>query len=528
MRVLLISPAYPPTFWSLEHTLPFVKRRWLLPPLGLLTVAALLPDDWDCRLVDLAIGDALPDEDLRAADVVMLSGMLVQRASLHGVLSRCRRLGVRTVVGGPYATAMPHALSDADHLVIGEGEEIVPELAADLASGRARRVYRERRKPDLRRSPLPRFELAHLDAYQYMPVQYSRGCPFLCEFCDIITMYGRRPRTKDPDQLLAELDAIRCLGFRGRIMFVDDNFIANQNEVRKLLPRLAEWRRCTRAPFDFFTEASINLADDPSLVRLMTDAGFAVVFVGIESPSPESLRETRKLQNLRRDLVEQIRALRRGGLDVWGGFILGFDHDGPEIFDRMIEFVNRSGIAYATVGILTALPNTPLHRRLAAEGRLLPDGETGDMFQLTNVVTRLPLPALLEGYIRVLEALFAPEPYFARCREHLRHWQPPPGPARPAALDELPVVWRSLWRQGVRGPYRRAYWRFLAWVLLSAPAKLPLALAQACAGHHFITYTQSTVVPAMRAHLERLRRGAPSLPDPTPSTESDVRVAEAY
>jgi radical SAM superfamily enzyme YgiQ (UPF0313 family) len=527
MRVLLVSPAYPSTFWSLEHTLPLVKRRWLLPPLGLLTVAALLPEDWECRLVDLAIGDALRDEDLRAADVVMLSGMLVQRASLHEVLSRCRRLGVRTVVGGPYATAMPHALSDADHLVIGEGEKVVPELAADLAAGRARRVYREGGKPDLRGSPLPRFELARVDAYHYLPVQYSRGCPFLCEFCDITSMYGRRPRTKDPDQLLAELDAIRRLGFRGRIMFVDDNFIANQNEVRTLLPRLADWRRRTRAPFDFFTEASINLADDASLVRLMTDAGFAVVFVGIESPSEESLRETRKLQNLRRDLVEQIRALRRGGLDVWGGFILGFDHDGPEIFDRMIEFVNRSGIAYAAVGILTALPNTPLHRRLAVEGRLLPDGETGDMFQLTNVITRLPLPALLEGYIRVLEALFAPEPYFARCREHLCHWQPAPGLVRPATLDELSVVWRSLWRQGVRGRYRRAYWRFLVWVLRHAPAKLSLAFAQACAGHHFITYTQATVVPAMRAHLGRLGSGESALPDSAARTGAGARAAEA-
>ena len=527
MRVLLISPAYPPTFWSLEHMLPFVKRRWLLPPLGLLTVAALLPRDWECRLLDLAIGDPLLDEDLRAADVVMLSGMLVQRASLHEVLTRCKRLGVRTVVGGPYATAMPHALSDADHVVIGEAEEIVSELAADLAAGRARGVYREREKPDLRRSPLPRFDLVRLDAYHYLPVQYSRGCPFLCEFCDIISMYGRRPRTKEPDQLLAELEAIRRRGFRGRIMFVDDNFIAHKKEVRRLLPKLAAWRQRTRAPFDFFTEASINLADDPSLVRLMTDAGFAVVFVGIESPSPESLRETRKLQNLGRDPVERVRALRRGGLDVWGGFILGFDHDGPEIFDRMIEFVSRSGIAYATVGILTALPNTPLHRRLAREGRLLPDAETGDMFQLTNVLTCLPLPQLLDGYTRVLEALFAPEPYFARCREHLRHWRSVPGLARPGALDDLPVVWRSLWRQGVRGEYRRAYWRFLAWVLRRSPGKLPLAFAQACAGHHFITYTQETVVPAMRAHLERLLQDAAAVPQTASSLDAGGRAATA-
>jgi radical SAM superfamily enzyme YgiQ (UPF0313 family) len=517
LRVLLVSPAYPPTFWSLEHTLPLVGRRWLLPPLGLLTVAALLPQDWELRLVDLAIGQELRDEELRAADAVMLSAMLVQRESLHAVLRRCRELGARTVVGGPYPTAMPAALADADHLVLGEAEELVPELAADLAAGRARRVYRETRKPDVRRTPIPRFDLLDLRAYHYLPVQFSRGCPFLCEFCDIISLYGRRPRTKTPEQVLAELEAIRRLGFAGRIMFVDDNFVANQNEVRRLLPELAAWRRRTRAPFDFFTEASINLADEPELVRLMTAAGFAVVFVGIESPSKESLRETRKLQNLRRDLVEQVRSLRRRGLDVWGGFILGFDHDGPDIFDRMIEFVQRSGIAYATVGMLTALPNTALYERLRREGRLRPDAETGDMFAITNVVTKLPEAVLLRGYLRVLETLFEPEVYFERCRQHLRDFEPTPGLARAATLSDLAAVARSFWRQGVRGRYRSAYWRFLAWVLGSAPRKLPLAIAQACAGHHFITYTREIAAPRLRARLrslavERAQGGEPSEP----------------
>jgi radical SAM superfamily enzyme YgiQ (UPF0313 family) len=514
VRALLVSPAYPPTFWSLEHTLPLVRRRWLLPPLGLLTVAALLPRDWELELVDLAIGQELRDEDLRAAGVVMISGMLVQRDSLHAVLRRCRRLGVRTVVGGPYATAMPAALADADHLVLGEADEIVSELAADLAAGRARRVYRERGKPDLRSTPIPRFDLLDLGAYHYLPVQFSRGCPFLCEFCDIISLYGRRPRTKKAAQLLAELEAIRRLGFAGRIMFVDDNFIANQNEVRRLLPELAAWRRRTRAPFDFFTEASINLADDPELVELMTASGFAVVFVGIESPSRESLREARKLQNLRGDLVEQVRSLRRCGLDVWGGFILGFDHDGEDIFDRMIEFVQRSGIAYATVGMLTALPNTALYERLRREGRLRPESETGDMFALTNVVTKLPEEVLLRGYLRVLETLFAPGAYFERCREHLRHFEPAPGLAREATLGDLAVVARSLWRQGVRGPYRSAYFGFLSWVLRRAPRKLPLAIAQACAGHHFITYTRETVAPRLRARLRQLAEAA------APSTET--------
>jgi radical SAM superfamily enzyme YgiQ (UPF0313 family) len=502
LRVLLVSPAYPDTYWSLRHTLPLVKRRWLLPPLGLLTVAALLPRSWECRLVDLAI-EPLRDADLRAADVVLLTGMLVQRASLHAVLARCQRLGVRTVVGGPYATALPETLADADHLVLGEAEELIPELAADLARGRVRRVYREADKPALAASPVPRYDLLSRDAYAYMALQFSRGCPFLCEFCDITTLYGRRPRTKTPAQVLAELEAIRATGFEGRVMFVDDNFIASKKQVRALLPEIAAWRRRTRARLDFFTEASINLADDPELVDRMTAAGFAVVFVGIETPSEEALRETRKLQNLKRDLAAQVRSLRARGLDVWGGFILGFDSDGPECFDRMIEFVQRSGIVYAMAGMLEALPNTPLYRRLEREGRLRPAPAAGDSLAFTNVVTKLPARSLIEGYTRVLETLYDPETYFERCREHLAHWRPAPGPARAISLAEVAVLWRSLRTQGLASPYRRAYWRFLAWAA-RRPGRLPLALAQACAGHHFITYTRDTVVPSLRERLRRL------------------------
>ncbi len=517
MRVLLVNPDYPETYWSLRQLLPLVRRRWLVAPLGLLTVAALLPEEWEFRLVDLAV-EPLGDDDLRWADVVMLTGMLVQRASLHAVLARCRRLGVRTVVGGPYASAMPQELSDADHLVLGEAEEILAQLAADLEADRAQRIYREPGKPDLRHSPIPRFDLLKPGVYHYLALQFSRGCPFQCEFCDIITLYGRKPRSKTPEQVIAELEAIRATGFRGRVMFVDDNFIGARKELPGLLTALVDWQRSTHTPTEFFTEASIDLADDPKLVDQMTAAGFAVVFIGIESPSEASLRETRKFQNLRRDMVEQVRSLRARGLDVWAGFILGFDHDGPDIFDRMIRFVQDAGIPYAMVGMLTALPGTPLYERLAREGRLRPNAETGDMFALTNIVTRLPAQELTEGYARVLETLYAPEVYFERCREHLRHWVAPKHGIRAANLDELPVVGRSLWTQGIRGSYRAAYWKFLAWVLLRHPTKFPLAFAQACAGHHFITYTRETVVPALRTE-----RAATLQPRLKPQRAASVR-----
>jgi radical SAM superfamily enzyme YgiQ (UPF0313 family) len=502
VRAVLVNPDYPETYWSLRHTLPLVDRRWLVAPLPLLTVAALLPSDWEVRLVDLTF-ESISDEELRAADVVLLSGMIVQQRSLHEVLARCRRLGVRTVVGGPYATAQPERLPDADHLVLGEAEEVLPPLASQLERGAGQRVWRADRRPDLRLSPVPRFELARRGAYHYMAIQFSRGCPFQCEFCDVISLYGRVPRTKSAAQVLAELDAIRRSGFRGRVMFVDDNFIGAKKEARALLRELGAWWRRTGAPFEFFTEASIDLADRPELVEAMVEAGFAVVFIGIETPNAAALREARKRQNLGRDVAGDVRALRRRGLDVWAGFILGFDHDGPETFEAMVQLVQDAGIPYAMVGMLMALPGTALHARLAREGRLRPGGASGDMFADTNVATRIPRRELLAGYARVLETLYAPEAYFARCREHLRHWEPPPGPKPPIGRAELAVAARSLWHQGVCSRYRRAYWRFLASGLRRHPRKLSHALAQACAGHHFVTYTRETVIPRLAAELAR-------------------------
>lgn len=455
MRCLLVNPAYPETYWSLSHMLPLVRRRWLVAPLPLITVAALLPDDWQIRLVDMAV-EPLCDDDLRGADVVMLSGMLVQRDSLLGVLARCKRLGVRTVVGGPLATAQPESLFDADHLVLGEAEEIIDELATDLAARRARRIYRAVRRPELHTSPVPRYDLLRPGAYHYLAVQFSRGCPFECEFCDIITLYGRVPRTKPPAQVIAELDAIRATGFEGRVMFVDDNFIGPKKAVRELLEALVEWRRRTGSTLEFFTEASMDLAEQPALAHAMVAAGFRVVFLGIETPRTESLRETRKRQNVRGDPIERVRRLRGWGLDVWAGFILGFDHDDETSFDEMIDFVNRAGIAYAMVGMLIALPGTPLHERLQREGRLVPDQATGDMFSLTNVVPQMSIEMLAGGYARVLETLYEPEIYFERCREHLRHFEPPEATG-PVTRDELAVIGRSMWRQGVRGDYRRSY-----------------------------------------------------------------------
>ena len=509
MRALLVNPAFPDSYWSGRFALRFARRRSLLPPLGLITVAALLPKSWSLRLVDLDT-ESLSDADLKWADVVMLTGMLVQRPSLHEVLGRCRRLGVRTVVGGPYATALPQELDAADHVVVGEGEELVPVLAADLEAGRAHHLYKETAKPELSAAPLPRFDLLNPHAYHQMSLQYSRGCPFNCEFCDIIVMYGRKPRTKTPSQIIAELEAIRRTGFSGDVFFVDDNFIGNKRSVKELLPAIAAWRERVRPPLEFYTEASVNIADDTQLVDLMTGAGFTAVFMGIETPSPESLKETRKVQNLRRDLVAQVHGLLDRGLDVWAGFILGFDNDGPDSFDQMIHFIQNASIPYAMVGMLSALPNTPLYARLEKEGRLRPE-LSGDQFGLTNVVTRLPAAQMLAGYRRVLETVYNPEVYFRRCMDNLARWKPVAGSVRPIGQRDLACAVRALWGQGITGRYRGAYWQFLRWVMRNCPEKLGRAIAQGAAGHHYITYTRNVVVPALTQILPDLAKQQPAL-----------------
>ena len=502
MRVLLVNPEFPESYWSGRFSLPFAGRASLLPPLGLITVAALLPLDWTCRLVDLNI-ERLDDEDLRWAEVVMLTGMLVQRPSLHAVLDRCRRAGVRTVVGGPYATALPADLSAADHVVVGEAEDLVPELARDLATGRAAPIYREREKPDVALSPLPRYDLLKVRRYHQMCLQYSRGCPFNCEFCDIIVMYGRKTRTKTAAQVIAELEAIRRTGFAGDVFFVDDNFIGNRKAVKAVLPHIAEWRRRAGPPLEFYTEASIDLADDEDLVDLMTGAGFTAVFIGIETPSQETLREARKTQNLRRDLVAQVHGLQDRGLDVWAGFILGFDSDHEGSFDAMVRFIESAAIPYAMVGLLGALPNTPLYRRLEKDNRLRPE-VTGDQFGLTNVINLMPAERVLAGYRGVLERLYDPGAYFERCRENLARWRPVPGSLRRRVPHDLACAWRAIRGQGIAADYRAAYWRFLLWVARHHPGKIGRAIAQAAAGHHYITYTRQVVVPALRDTAERV------------------------
>lgn len=388
MKVLLVYPEFPDTYWSFRHALSFEGKRSAFPPLGLLTVSALLPRSLERRLVDMNV-QRLKPTDIKWADVVFISAMIVQKDSLERVVELCKAHGKRVVVGGPYVSTSKEQLPQADHIFVGEAETTLPEFVRDLARGNAKRVYHPAERPALNATPVPHFRLADLRRYSAMSVQYSRGCPFQCEFCDIIEIYGRVPRTKTNEQMLAELDALRELGWRGLVFIVDDNFIGNKRNVKRMLPELIEWSECHKRTFSFITEASVNLAEDDNLLELMRRANFRRVFLGIETPVPESLKEAQKGQNTRRDLLDSVKKIQSYGMEVMAGFIVGFDNDPEDIFERQINFIRESAIPLAMVGLLTALPDTQLWRRLEREGRLLRESTGNNTDGSLNFIPRM-------------------------------------------------------------------------------------------------------------------------------------------
>src|SRR5437870_5752643 len=427
MKVLLVNPEFPDTYWSFRHALPFEGKRCAFPPLGLLTVSALLPPSWERRLVDLN-ERRLQTSDIEWADIVMATAMLVQKDSLKQVVRRCKALGKRVVIGGPYVTTTVEGLPEADHIFMGEAETTLPQFVDDLARGEAKRVYQAAERPPLSATPLAHFHLADLKRYSAMSVQYSRGCPFSCEFCDIIEIYGRVPRTKSNQQMLAEFDALRDLGWRGTVFIVDDNFIGNKKNVRTLMPALAEWQERNGFPFSLLTEASVNLADDNDLLSIMQRAGFRRVFLGIETPVEESLKEAQKSQN-RGNLLDSVRKIQSYGLEVMAGFIVGFDNDPEDIFERQIEFIRESAIPLAMVGLLTALPDTQLWRRLEREGRLLAESTGNNTDGSLNFIPIMDKTRLMEGYQTILRTIYSPAEYYQRaldCLSRLRQVEPEP------------------------------------------------------------------------------------------------------
>ena len=492
MNVLLIYPEFPDTFWSFKHALPFVGKRAAFPPLGLITIAAMLPADWSLRLVDTNVRH-LAEKDLAWADCAFIGAMVVQRAATHRIVARCKDAGLRIVAGGPLFSGEHEQFPRVDHFIMNEAELTLPPFLADLKNGCPQHIYRSGQYADLQHTPAPRWDLLDLKRYATMSLQFSRGCPFACDFCNVTAMLGHQVRMKSARQVTTELDGLYAQGWRGHVFFVDDNFIGNKHFVKTgLLPALIAWRK-GKAGNAFLTEASINLADDPPLMAQMVTAGFDSVFIGIETPDENSLAECSKVQNKSRDLVADVKRIQRAGLQVQGGFIVGFDHDSPSIFQRQIDFIQQSGIVTAMVGLLQAPVGTRLYERMKAQGRLSAESSGDNVDGTTNIIPTMSMDALKAGYRRILDQIYAPAPYYQRVRTFLREFKGPQVRER-LRMHHILAMLRSMIHLGIVGRERTQYWKLLLWTQFRRPHLLPNAVTLAIYGYHFRKMCEKHVV----------------------------------
>ena len=496
-KALLVYPEHPPTYWGANYALEMVGIKSAFPPLGLLTIAAMFPPEYELRVVDMNVAP-LEDSDLEWADMVFTSTMIVQRVSLKTVIERCNRAGVPVIAGGPHPTTFHDEIPGVDHFVLDEAEEIFPGFLRDLEDGTAKTMYREPRKPDVTQTPVPRFDLIDLENYYSMGLQFSRGCPFDCEFCDITKLYGRVPRTKSPAQMVTEFDSLRKLGWKGPLFLVDDNFIGNKREAMNLLPAIAEWQKAHGYPFSLSTEASVNLAHLDELMDAMVEAGFDTVFLGIETPNPKALIKTKKPQNTSRKeedfLFHAVRKIQRKGMQVQGGFILGLDSDDEGVFDAQIEFIQQAGIPVAPIYLLTALRGTDMYERLRAEDRLL-DKAIGTNAMTLNFKSELDPRTLLDGYRRVTATLYDPtlENYFQRCLAMFEHLKAVPHLRKPMGANAAVVAAMRVRRQLAKNQIP-AFSRFIAQVSRNHPRMLSTALGLAGLGYHFERVTRQQIM----------------------------------
>lgn len=489
-NALLVYPKYPDTFWSFKHILKFISKKAAFPPLGLLTVASMLPKEWNQKLIDLNIRE-LKDEDIALADIILISAMLIQEESAKEIIKRCKSLGKVVVAGGPAFTTKHEEFSGVDHFVLNEAEITLPLFLKDLEKGKAKKIYTSAERPEITKTPIPKWSLINFKDYATMAVQYSRGCPFNCEFCDIIIMNGRIPRTKTPEQIIKEIKSLYDAGWKGSIFVVDDNFIGNRTNVKQMLSSLIKWQKEHKYPFSLLTEASLNLADDEELMKMMSEANFNKVFLGIESPSLGSLKECGKMQNTGRNLADSVKIIHKNGMQVMGGFIMGFDNDTEKIFETQIKFIQEVGIVTAMVGVLNALPQTRLWHRLKKEGRLLknPSGENTD--GSINFLPKMGKENLYRGYKKVISTLYSPKHYFKRVNTFLKHYK-----LKTKEKISLPMVsafFKSIWEIGIISRARFQYWKLLIKTSLTKRQLLPIAVEHAIYWKHFAKITQNTI-----------------------------------
>jgi radical SAM superfamily enzyme YgiQ (UPF0313 family) len=485
MKVLLVYPQAPETFWSFSRALRFISKKSSVPPLGLITVAAMLSDAWELKLLDMNV-EPIKDKDIRWADYVFISAMVIQKKSARWLIDRCKALQVKTVAGGPLFTCEPSEFDDVDHLLLNEGELTVPGFLRDLENGCSKHIYEANEWADITKTPAPLWRLVDIKKYASLNIQYSRGCPYNCEFCNITSLFGHEPRTKSAEQILRELDMIYETGWRGAVFFVDDNFIGNKIRLKKeVLPALIQWMQEREHPFSFNTEVSINLADDEELMDLMTRAGFNCAFVGIETVNEASLAECNKIQNRNRDLSECIRKIQRAGIEVQGGFIVGFDSDDETIFNRMISFIQDTGIVTAMVGLLNAPKGTLLYKRLKGEGRIT-ENCSGDNTDFSiNFLPRMDVNTLIHGYERIVRTIYSPKYFYERVTKYLKEFYPLEKGKAHISIHEIGAFFKAILKLGIVGEERKYYWKLVFWSLLKQPKAFSKAITYAIYGYHF-------------------------------------------
>jgi radical SAM superfamily enzyme YgiQ (UPF0313 family) len=485
VKILLVYPKNPDTFWSFKHALRFIFKKSTNPPLGLLTVASMVPPDWEKRLVDMNV-NALKDSDIEWADYVFISAATIQKKSVDQVIARCKAMNIKVVAGGPLFTSLHDEYGHVDHLVLNEAEITLPWFVSDVLRGVPAQKYTSPEWADLGDTPVPAWDLVKMKKYASMSIQYSRGCPFDCDFCDIPLLYGHRPRIKNKLQVITELESLYEHGWRGVVFFVDDNFIGNKRSLKaEVLPAVVEWMKKMKYPFTFLTQASVNLADDEELMSMMVQAGFNTVFIGIETPDEESLAECGKFQNKNRDLVACVEKIQQFGLQVQGGFIVGFDSDTRTIFERQIQFIQKSGIVTAMVGLLNAVRGTKLYQRLHSEDRLLTEA-TGDNTDFSiNFIPKMRQAALMEGYRNIVKTIYAPDQFYARVKIFLENYKPLPNGLGRLSMSEIKAFIMSIFVLGVKEKERFHYWRLFFWSVFSRPRLTPLAVTFAIYGYHF-------------------------------------------
>ena len=485
MNILLVYPQYPDTFWSFKHALKFVSKKAVNPPLGLLTISSMLPKSWEKKLIDLNI-EPLHKKDILWADYVFISAMNVQSKSASETIEKCNSFEKKIVCGGPLFTEEPDKFKIVDHLILNEAELTLPEFLTDLKNGTPRQIYQSDHFAEITTSPIPDYSLVRFSKYNTMNLQLTRGCPFNCEFCDITALFGHKVRIKSTLQILTELEAIYQTGWRKNVFFVDDNFIGNKHILKTdLLPALINWMETKNYPFSFSTEASVNLSDDNELLELMKKAGFVTVFVGIETTELDSLNECGKAQNTNRDLIQSVHKIQEYGLEVTGGFILGFDNDSYSVFQKQIDFIKESGIISAMVGLLNAPKKTRLYKRLKNEGRILRETTGNNTDFSLNFIPKMDKKVLFDGYKKVLYGIYEGKAYYKRVQDFIKRFTPNQIVKTKLTFNHFIAFFVAFARLGIVDTYRKSYWDLFFWTLFNRPKMVPLAITYSVYGFHF-------------------------------------------